>query len=134
MVVAVLVVVGVVVFFLTRGDDDDDSSSDPVDTEVSIEVTDPDETDPSEPPATTGGPDPTASGDIPPPGEEPDGLGSDEALNELAQNCYDGDMGACDDLFFDAEEDSTYESYGDSCAGRQPENTGITCVNAFPDE
>ena len=96
-------------------------------------MSDPDETEPSEPTETTGGPDTTGSGAIPPPEEEPDGLGSDVALNELAQDCYDGDMTACDELFFGAEGSSAYESYGDSCAGRQPENTGITCVNAFPD-
>ncbi|MGH9271890.1 MAG: hypothetical protein ACRDZ2_11510, partial [Ilumatobacteraceae bacterium] len=92
------------------------------------------ETEPSEPPETTSGPDPTASGGIPPPEEEPVGLGSDENLNELAQNCYDGDMAACDDLYFESADNPAYESYGDSCAGRQPENTGITCVNAFPEE
>ena len=97
-------------------------------------MSDPDETEPSEPTDTTSGPDTTGSGDIPPPEEEPDGLGSDEALNELAQDCYDGDMAACDGCSSMPRQDSAYESYGDSCAGRQPENTGITCVNAFPDE
>ena len=97
-------------------------------------MSDPDETEPSGPTDTTSGSDSTGSGDIPPPEEEPEGLGSDDALNELAQGCYDGEMADCDRLFFDSEADSAYESYGDSCAGRQPENTGIPCVNAFPDE
>lgn len=29
-------------------------------------------------------------------------IGDDAALNQLAQSCFDGDMGACDDLFLDS--------------------------------
>jgi hypothetical protein len=75
-------------------------------------------------------------GSIPEPTEEPDGLGDDAALNALAQGCYDGDMQACDDLYDDSVEDEAleaYKTYGDTCAGRQPERTFVYCTVAFPD-
>jgi len=129
LVVAVLAIVGVVVFFLTR---EDGSSAQPDDTRVEETV---DATEPSvettDDPDPTDGPDPSSSGDIPPPADEPDGLGDDEVLDELAQDCYDGDMQACDDLFSESPLDSEYETYGDTCAGRQPENSGY-CTVAFP--
>jgi len=40
-------------------------------------------------------------------------------------------MGSCDDLFFSSDFDSTYNDYGDSCAGRQEVGTGRTCNSAF---
>ena len=42
------------------------------------------------------------------------------SLNQYAQSCYDGDMQACDDLYNESEVDSPYETYGGTCAGRQP--------------
>ena len=71
-------------------------------------------------------------GDIPPPTLEPTGLGTDPVLDALAQSCYAGDMAACDDLWRDSEPDSSYRNFGDSCAGRQPPNSGTWCVDAFP--
>ncbi|MGH9270519.1 MAG: hypothetical protein ACRDZ2_04535 [Ilumatobacteraceae bacterium] len=129
--VAALAIVGVAAFFLTRSEE---SSSAPDDTEATVERTEPDDTtEPAtDPPDQTDGPEPTGAGSIPPAGDEPDGLGDDVALDELAQDCFVGDMGACDDLFFDADEDSVYEQYGDTCAGRQPADTGEYCVQAFP--
>ncbi len=72
------------------------------------------------------------AGDIPPPTLEPTGLGTDPILDALAQSCYAGDMAACDDLWRDSEPDSSYRNFGDSCAGRQPPNSGTWCVDAFP--
>jgi hypothetical protein len=37
-------------------------------------------------------------------------------------------MEACDQLFLESDADSAYERYGDTCAGRQPENSGF-CTN-----
>ncbi len=76
----------------------------------------------------------SSGGSIPPPGASPDGLGSDSQLNALAQSCYDGSMSDCDDLYFAASDASqqAYKDYGDSCAGRQPTGTGITCRTSFP--
>ncbi len=46
--------------------------------------------------------------------------GNDEALNSLTQRCFDGDMGACDELFRLSPVGSVYESYGNTCGGRVP--------------
>ena len=64
----------------------------------------------------------------------PDGLGDDPALNQYAQSCYDGDMQACDDLYDGSEVGSRYETYGGTCAGRQPESNldTVYCTDAFP--
>ena len=64
----------------------------------------------------------------------PEELGDDPVLNEYAQSCFDGDMEACDALYEKSEADSLYESYGGTCAGRQPESNTDTvyCVDAFP--
>jgi hypothetical protein len=85
-----------------------------------------------EPPSEA--PSPTADGGIPPASVPPTGLGDDPALDELAQGCYDGDMQACDDLYETSEEDSQYELYGGTCAGRQDVSDAdvVYCVNAFP--
>ena len=73
----------------------------------------------------------TVPGVVPPPTIEPTGLGTDPALDELAQFCFDGDLQACDDLWRDSDEGTSYHDYGDTCAGRQPLGTGTWCVDAF---
>jgi hypothetical protein len=83
---------------------------------------------------TRDGDDGETSSNIPAATEEPTGLGDDEGFNALAQDCYDGDMQACDDLYNRAEDDSAYRSYGDTCAGRQPAGTRQFCTVAFPDD
>lgn len=67
-------------------------------------------------------------GDVPDP-RSPDGLGDDPQLDGLAQDCFDGDFSACDQLFFESPVDSDYEAYGDSCGGRN-EPAGL-CVNIY---
>ena len=79
----------------------------------------------------------TAAGAIPPPTLQPIGLGTDPALDQLAQQCYDGSMEACDQLFQDAFaaspwETTAYQEYADTCAGRQPPGTTQWCVDTFP--
>ena len=71
---------------------------------------------------------------IPPAAAQPEGLGDDPVLNEYAQSCYDGDMQACDDLYEESEIDSLYETYGGTCAGRQPvrNSDSVYCTDAFP--
>jgi hypothetical protein len=91
----------------------------------------------SETPSTADAPSeaaPPGGGGIPSAGVTPDGLGDDPVLDELAQGCYDGDMGACDDLYQAAEPDSLYGLYGGTCAGRQAlsDADSIFCINAFP--
>ena len=74
-----------------------------------------------------------ASG-IPPATVPPDGLGDDPILDQYAQGCYHGDMDACDTLYNESQADSTYETYGGTCAGRQPVGNSdvVYCTDAFP--
>ncbi|NDI49020.1 hypothetical protein [Goekera deserti] len=76
----------------------------------------------------SGGPEPTPAAT-----REPTGLGDDPVLDELARSCYDGDMGACDDLYLESEFDSAYERYGDTCAGRKDAGTWSLCTDDFED-
>jgi hypothetical protein len=71
-----------------------------------------------------------AGSDLPP--ADPVPGGDDEQLNQLAQQCHDGDMQACDDLFNQSDFDSAYEDYGNTCGGRVPDNTDF-CVNVYPE-
>jgi hypothetical protein len=43
-------------------------------------------------------------------------------------------MQACDNLYNESEIDSAYETYGGTCAGRQPISASDTvyCTDAFP--
>jgi hypothetical protein len=66
------------------------------------------------------------------PDPEPVPGGTDAQLNELAQQCHDGDMQACDDLYTESEIGSEYEAYGNSCGGRVPDNS-LYCVDVYPD-
>ena len=54
----------------------------------------------------------------------PDDLGDDPDLDSLAQSCFDGDLVACDQLYLQSPADSAYETYGDTCAGRQEAGHG----------
>ena len=82
------------------------------------------------PPTTTP---PAAPVPAPAPTQDPTGLGTDGALDQLASACFNGSMPACDDLYRAAPVDSAYEAYGDTCAGRQALETGILCIEAFLD-
>ncbi len=50
--------------------------------------------------------------------EAPGDLGNDPELDALAQSCFTGDAGACDDLYLQSSVDSAYEAYGATCGGR----------------
>lgn len=54
----------------------------------------------------------------------------DAELEALAQECFDGSGGACDDLFFRADVDSEAEEYGNTCGGRFDESPGL-CSTAI---
>ena len=69
----------------------------------------------------------------PVPTQEPTGLGTDSAMDLLANSCFNGSMQACDDLYGRSPADSAYETYGDTCAGRQSADSGQFCVDAFTD-
>ena len=53
--------------------------------------------------------------------------GDDPALDALWDGCEAGDMAACDTLFMDSPIDSEYESFGDTCGGRQEAGTDLWC-------
>jgi hypothetical protein len=136
--VVVLAAIGAGLFFLLRQDDPDPTAA--TDTPASVSSTtseapspesSPSEEAPSpEPPSDP----PASSGSIPPATVTPDGLGDDPVFDQLAQECYDGDMQACDDLWSQSEPDSLYELYGGTCAGRQDvsESDTVFCTVAFP--
>jgi hypothetical protein len=76
----------------------------------------------------------SGSSDLPAPTSDPDGLGEDPILDDLAQSCYDGDMRACDRLYDRSDAGSDYETFGDTCAGRQPSGTFVFCTETFPED
>lgn len=55
-----------------------------------------------------------------PEGQDPGDLGSDDDLDDLADQCFEGDFGDCDDLYAESDVDSDYEAYGITCGGRLP--------------
>jgi hypothetical protein len=119
--VVLLVAIGVGLLFLLRGGDPSpqaSASSGPSSATAG----------PSEPP-------PTDERGIPSATVRPDGLGNDPDLDELAQECYDGDMNSCDRLYEEAELDSLYGLYGGTCAGRQDvaDADTVFCDDAFPE-
>ena len=63
----------------------------------------------------------------------PTGLGDDAALDRLAQQCSDGQMNPCDDLYDESFPGSDYEAYGDTCAGRRPPGQDTYCGDVFYD-
>ncbi|WP_165492219.1 hypothetical protein [Egibacter rhizosphaerae] len=48
-------------------------------------------------------------------------------MNDFAAACEDGEWTACDQLYLDAPSSSPYQEYGDTCAGRQPPDSGTWC-------
>ncbi|RBY85252.1 hypothetical protein [Blastococcus sp. TF02A-26] len=48
----------------------------------------------------------------------PGDLGPDPVLNGYAEECFAGDLQACDDLFFESPPMSDYEEYASTCGGR----------------
>ena len=55
-----------------------------------------------------------------PSGQSPGNLGNDDDLDALADECFDGRLRSCDDLFSDSPVGSDYEVYGVTCGGRLP--------------
>ena len=59
---------------------------------------------------------------------EPVDLGPDPVLDAYAQDCFDGDLQACDDLFYQSPPLSEYESYGSTCGGRVKQYAVMACT------
>src|SRR5690606_8063277 len=56
----------------------------------------------------------------PPPLDDPQ-IDDDPMLETYAEDCYDGDMAACDDLYWSTDIGSDLEEYAISCGGRLPD-------------
>ena len=65
-------------------------------------------------PYAAGGLGPVEQSEPVPPGV----LGPDPVLDGYAQQCFDGDLQSCDDLYIESPPLSDYEEYGLSCGGR----------------
>jgi hypothetical protein len=81
--------------------------------------------DGSNKPFLTGRPLPAAS-------TPPTGLGVDPTFDRFARECFDGVMRSCDELYDVSAPRSKYETYADTCAGRQPDGTLRYCTTSFP--
>ena len=68
---------------------------------------------------------------VAPEAEAPGDLGADADLDALATACFEGDAGACDDLYLRSPVDSAYESYGATCGGRLALATDGGCESQF---
>ncbi|SFK30364.1 hypothetical protein [Geodermatophilus ruber] len=52
-------------------------------------------------------------------------------LDQLADDCADGSLAACDDLYLQADVGSAYEEYGSTCGGRAQEELRGRCAALF---
>ncbi len=59
------------------------------------------------------------TGGTEPPLDDPEAV-ADPELAGLAQSCSDGDMAACDDLWFGTDSGGVLEAYAETCGGREP--------------
>ncbi|OMQ15697.1 hypothetical protein A7K94_0207705 [Modestobacter sp. VKM Ac-2676] len=57
----------------------------------------------------------------------PEDLGEDPVLDGYAQECFDGFLQACDDLYQEAPLEPGYGEYGLTCGGRVEEYAVYTC-------
>lgn len=62
-------------------------------------------------------------------------LGDDPEYQPLAEGCFAGDFGACDDLYFASPVGSDYELYAQTCGGRLTEAEAVDggCAGLFGD-
>ncbi len=72
----------------------------------------------------------SGSGPAPIPVDESDSE-YDSTFHELAEGCRDGDLDACDSLYFQTPVGSEYEEYGSTCGGRADEEFYGTCAEDF---
>lgn len=84
-------------------------------------------------PDVTGGPH-NELGSIGEPGPipvEPGDLEWERGLALLAEECADGDLGSCDDLYRESDLYGDYEEYGSTCGGRATRAFSGDCVESF---
>ena len=63
------------------------------------------------------------------PATAPGQLGPDPVLDAYAQGCFDGDMQACDDLYYESPPMSAYEEYAVTCGGRVKQFSVMVCTD-----
>ncbi|WP_436694845.1 hypothetical protein [Geodermatophilus sp. CPCC 205506] len=113
--VVVLAAVGVGLFLLLGGDDDPTTARE---TTAATSSAAPSTSPSPSPSASSTSASPSDEGDEVPAGQPPGALGDDPVLDGLADACFEADWAACDTLYFDSEIGSEYESYGETCGGR----------------
>ncbi|TFV68323.1 UNVERIFIED_ORG: hypothetical protein E4P37_01185 [Bacillus sp. AZ43] len=62
------------------------------------------------------------------PATEPADLGEDSELDPYAQSCFEGDLQACDELYYRSPPLSAYETYASTCGGRVKPFLVPTCT------
>ena len=103
------------------GPDDDDLPTGPDDIEIpDIDVPDVPDIDVPDIDVPSGPGDVEAGSPEPPPLDDPQ-IDDDPMLETYAEDCYDGDMAACDDLYWSTDIGSDLEEYAISCGGRLPD-------------
>jgi hypothetical protein len=117
--IVVLAAVGVGLFFLLRDDRGPASSAGgSTAPETSSSATESSEETPSGSEEPSSPESPSGESEEAPAGQSPGTLGDDPVLDGLADACFDEDWAACDTLYFDSEVGTEYESYGETCGGR----------------
>ena len=61
----------------------------------------------------------------------PDTYGDDPFLDVLYDQCADGDLDACDELYFDAPTGSEYEAFGSTCGDTTSDRYDGECAQSF---
>jgi hypothetical protein len=62
------------------------------------------------------------------PAVAPGVLGPDPVLDAYATSCFEGELGACDDLYFESPPMSDYEEYASTCGGRVKLYSVMSCT------
>jgi hypothetical protein len=128
--VVAVVVAGGLGFLVAGGGDDDDTDTDTASgTTTTSRDDDSTTSEEADTPTTADGGDARdVRSELGPPVRPPSG---DAEYDGLAQDCYEGDMQACDDLFLESPSGSDYEDYGNTCGGRLPDPQGRYCADTL---
>ncbi|GAA4304005.1 hypothetical protein [Klenkia terrae] len=128
-VVVAAIVVGLVLFL---GDDDDSgTTAAPTSTSASSSAASSSSSSGSSSSSSSGGGSGGGSGSVPE-GTAPSGLGDDAELDQLAEQCFAEDWAACDTLWLTSDVGSDYETYGETCGGRNDPSAG-QCASTYGD-
>jgi len=113
--VVLIAAVAVGLFLALRGDDDPAPAADA----TAASTTRASSSSSSSSPSSSSSSAPPSGGteDVPA-GQPPGALGDQPELDALAESCFGEDWVACDDLYVQSDVGSEYESYGETCGGR----------------